>query len=503
MIEHLLVADPNPGNELLLEVMNSLYFEALVMSAGYANGYPKSDLEYHESKLGTTCLLARVLQEEIGLRFRTMHMPFCLPPALALPGGYPMAGYLDDYPDLSPNPWIAGLFVRWHVQDHMLQRWKASGKDIRHNSMMLETRYLLRCALWYCLRTNDQDAVMAAVQLVAELVGTGQVRDAMGAAMAISVLLRTEPALESPRDLVSAFFGGSIPVTAEDWKTSPLTWSNEESRPLSRGSQRAVNWLVQYVQSTVDRVRQAPNFDAWFAALTMAGSVINSVTDGLRWSIPKVPIGLRAVLAQWEELAADLGPQLMLADIGGMPAVIGSSRDMAERYLRIGDTTGERFARERMLIPRELFESRGPLPVMWRRPSYRMATAWFHGRRLNGRGLGLDLSPDLLELPSDDTVMAEIRRLSANGELARAAEAVDALLERFPWYEAAHRSHAELSMRIGQLDKAMHSVVAGLVLEPRLERYWQLLSTIMRHQGNLKAATVADKLVYTLHDSST
>lgn len=79
MIEHLLVADPNPGNELLLEVMNALYFEALVMSAGYANGYPKSDLEYHESKLGTTCLLARVLQEEIGLRFRTMHMPFCLP----------------------------------------------------------------------------------------------------------------------------------------------------------------------------------------------------------------------------------------------------------------------------------------------------------------------------------------------------------------------------------------------------------------------------------------
>jgi len=503
MINDLFIADPVPGIEPLLEIVNALCVEALVMSAGYADGYPKTNHDYREPKLKTTCVLARMLREEVGLQFRMAHMPFCIfPPEPALAVGYPMAGYVEDYPHFPSDLWIVSLFVRWHVQDHMLHRWEVTDEDVKHNSMMLEARRLLRCALWHCLHADDQDAVAVAVRFVTELAGTGQVRDAMGAALAISVLLRTGPEVESPRDLALTFFGGSIPATAKDWATGPLGWSNMESRPLSPSSQRAVDWLVQYVQSMVGQLREAPDFDAWFAALTMIQPVITSVKYGLQWAIPKRTIGLRAVLAQFDELDADFGPLPMAGDMAGMPGMIAYSRMLADSFRKLGDMSGERFARERMLIPRKLLDSSNPLPLTWRRPTWRMATGWFHGSRLNGRGMGLGLSPDLLELPPDDSAMTEIRRLSANGEVVRATELTNALLERFPWNEAAHWTRAELFMRLGQLDKAAHSMVACLVLQPGRDEYWRQLSALLRDQGNLQASVVAGRVIDALRDPS-
>jgi hypothetical protein len=512
MSDDLLSADSAPGSDVLLPIIETLYREALTASTYNVSmgrsiiGFPRAS--YRERRGHVLYRISAALEHEIGLRPGPARTPFCATFS-NVENGDPLGGYIGEVAGYPVPRWLGEFFARWEGVDAVGASWQQRGNtpdQVDHNTAFVEGARLTRAALWHVFSSESRDAVRVAVQYVVELTATGQARSLRGAALAIAWLLRCAGEDSgSPVDLAAALFGGRAPDTLQEWVRKPLSLPELRIGRLSNTAQRAVSWLVQYTWATVERTRAASDLDEWFIAVASAGCITGCVHAALGWVAGEVPLGLRATRSQFSELNADCSPWLAMffVDASGMPAVVRLSRDMADDFRRRGDTSGQRFARERLLIPRPLVDSEHPLPARWRRPTWRLAVAWFHDAHPEGRHTVNPRAGDGAHQERVDAVDAAIsetaRLLPAADGPQDSIQIADALLDRFPWDAAVHHWHSRVSISSGNPTRAVSSATAAIVLQPEKTAHWQLLMEVLRRRGDTAGADtvrrVADVVV--------
>jgi hypothetical protein len=501
-----LAADSAPGSDVLLPIMETLCREALTASAYNAchgrqiTGFPAAS--YRERRGVVIYRISAALEREIGLRHGPGRTAFC---ALfsQVEDGDPLGGYVGAVPGYPVSRWLMEFFARWDSLDAVRSSWAQRGSPsdrVDDNSAVVEGARLARAALWYVHSTGSHDAVREAIEYIAELTATGQARELRGAALAIASLLRCAGEDDGPDDLAAAVYGGRAPGTVEEWARKPLSLPELGVGSLSNTAQRAVGWLVQYTWDTVGRTRDASDLDEWFTAVTSADAITGCVHTALGWIAGELPLGLRATRSQFSELNADCSPLLRLffVDGWGMPAVVKYSRNKADAFRRSGDTSGDRFARERLLIPRELVDSEHPLPDRWLRPTWRSATAWFHDAQPRGRHTVVPRDGDGTHRERveavDAAMAASSRQLQAAGLREDDIRIADALLDRYPWDAAVHHWHSRASIASGDPTRAVDSATAAVVLQPENMANWQLLVDVLRRRGDAAGAATVSRV---------
>ncbi|MGV9563372.1 hypothetical protein [Streptomyces sp. NPDC003480] len=487
-----LVTSPAPGAGPLLEIIDTLLAEALLA------GRQAAALNYHRMTPPSTgyqrrrnrVLLAVTLLAEqgIGLRFGP-DLPFIVS-GPAAQAGAPFAGYTARWPQLTPSQWVSELFLRWQTSGPGEDAEETPEQAAGRRAALIDR--LLRAALWHCVATDAQDAVPAAVRLVVELATTGQVVDVSAAGDAVALLLRAagEDTL-SAGALTRVFTGEALPASPDQWVRGPLDWPEEPVPTLSRPAQRAVNWLLTYAHARLDEVRAATDFDSWstaLAAVTCAGSACLS---GLRHAVVRLPLGLKTVCAQFEELHADFPTLWTALELGGMGQAVNYTRDLEEEFRRRGDTTGSRFARERALLPESL-RNAPRVPAVWLRPSWRTVTAlvdpWPTLRRVD------DPAAYRTTPITDKELWAHL----AQGPRAPDLRALDEMLGRYPWLDFAHGLRAETLAAQAGVESALTALLPALVLAPEQAGGWDLLSRLLGRQGHTAAADTALRICRTV-----
>ncbi|MEV4800351.1 hypothetical protein AB0K18_10065 [Nonomuraea sp. NPDC049421] len=364
--------ETSPGAETLMGVLGELMQEALFAGTCDAvlglSRFSGGDLQGRVSRHIVTVRLAEALERAIGLEFApSMRIPFLW---LARRGGGEPGGYLPASFGFPPSDWALDLLARWEAHDSVRRSWAADARD--GNSRVLESARLLRAALFHAVQTGDPSA---AVRYVVDVVECGLCRDVTGAARAITLLLRVRSGGGTAEEMVRTFFDGRLPGTFHEWMTTPYAQADPEPRPLSSEGSALVGMLVERAFHLLEEARRTDGFDSWFMALTKAESVIQATLYVLQWSMPRMPLGLRAVHGQLSELDAHYSgmvASLRVARPPVMGAVVRHSRGLAEVFRAKGDVSGDRFAREALLIPRFLLDE--PLTDGWREPGHRTAS---------------------------------------------------------------------------------------------------------------------------------
>ncbi|MGW7481752.1 hypothetical protein ACWGH8_24515 [Nonomuraea muscovyensis] len=361
------------GAEVLVEVLAGLTKEALLAGACAATlGLHRFGVRFEDRRTRHAVLvrLAEGLEQTIGLRFDgSMDVPFL---RFAREGEGELSGYLTRRSDYLPSAWATDLLVRWDVQETLTESWRASGDDADANSRVLESARLLRAALHHAARTGEPTS---AVGYLVDVVTTGLCRDVRGAARAVTLLLWALAGADTAETLVRAFFGGRLPDSLHAWTTVPLT--EPASAALPRRAGPTVRMLVERSFGLLDDARRTDGADPWFMALTRAASLIQCVTYVLRWVAPRLPLGLAPVYGQLCELDAHYSALVAGFRVARPPLMSGPvrhARTMAAAFHAAGDTTGDRFAREALLIPRALLDEHAPLTDAWREPGCHTAT---------------------------------------------------------------------------------------------------------------------------------
>ncbi|MFI9650620.1 hypothetical protein ACIHAA_30675 [Streptomyces sp. NPDC052040] len=488
-----LVTCPAPGAGPLLEVIDILLQEALLagrQTAAMAYRGPEApSAEYRRRRNRILLALTLAAEEEIGLRFAA-DLPFVVS-APAVQEGAPFAGYTAQWPQLTPSQWISELFVRWKSYGPGEDTAEDESQEDAEGRRAALTDRLLRAALWHCVATDAQDAVPEAVRLIVELAATGQAMNASAAGDAVALLLRAAgEETPSARDLTRVFTR-DVPASPEQWVTGPLYWPTEPAPALGRSAQRAANWMLAFVHARLDRVRAAHDFDTWVSALAEVTCAAVTCRGGLRQAVVRLPLGLKTVCAQFEELHADFPSLWVALEIRGMGAALDYSRDVEKKFRALGDTTGRRFARERALLPESLRNTSEPSAV-WLRPSWRTATAlvdpWPALRRVD----------DPSAYQTTPITEKELWAHLGQGPRSPDLPALSEMLDRYPWLHFAHGLRAEALADEGDAGPALSALVPALVLAPEQPGGWALLARLLDRRRHTAATGAALRICRTV-----
>lgn len=359
------------GLDTLAKVLAFLMKEAVLVSAfdAVTPNAPDS-VTPRRSRHSVVHSFARGLEQAAGLRFTGVRTPF-LHHAVGGSADVVLSGYLPEHPRYPPSDWLLDLFVRWeaHTEVRRNSRSRPSGGD----SYVLESARLQRAALHHAWKSGS---LAAATDYIVDIVDSGLCRDARGAARALTMLLWAIRDTDTAEDLVRRYFDGQVPTTVSDWARLPFTEPDRPAR-ISRAASAALTGLMQRPWSRLADARGAADIDEWFIALTRAVGSIQCTLCVLQWISDRLPIGARAVYGQLTELDADYAALCAMLRLHGtldMPRWVAHQREQADGFRRKGDSTGDRFAHERMVVPRWLLEHDGELPQPWRYPGWRTAT---------------------------------------------------------------------------------------------------------------------------------
>lgn len=357
------------GLDTLAGVLAFLMKEALFVSASEAvTPHAADSVSDWRARHSVVHDLARGLEQAVGLRFTGMRTPL-LHHAIDSAPDAELSGYLAEHPRYPPSEWLVDLFVRWEAHREVCRNSASSDGD----SSVLESARLQRAALYHAWKSGS---ISAATEFVLDVVDGGLCRDARGAARALTMLLWAVRDDDTPEDLVRRYFDGHVPATVHDWTRLSFTEPDRPAR-FSAAASAALTDLLPRPWTRLADARGAADVDEWFIALIRAMGAIQCTLYVLQWVSDRLPLGARAVYGQLTELDADHGSTCALLRFHGtldMPGFIARQRDQAAVYRRNGDTTGDRFANERMVLPRWLLEHEGELPAPWRHPGWRTAT---------------------------------------------------------------------------------------------------------------------------------
>jgi hypothetical protein len=448
-------ADPAPGNAILAELASCLIDELLLASmrdsispkgkltttGGAQDGLqeypelqaylrraderkPETTTSPRERRLRHLAVIRLIglLEKRIGLAFQDTVVPFVTTPTMVERRGYPLGGYLRDHPGFGPFDWVLNLFARWDDHHAWLAYWwdrSADSRAVSRYSRTFEATGLLRGALYCCWHGQSADALAAAADYIIDLVVTGLCRYTEGAAAAFAGLLRAGATARTPEALVRLFYG-RLPAEPTEWASARLNFPTDPV-PLTTATMTVVNSLVLRAYAQLDQTRTATNFDEWFTALVRAWCLASCLFYGLRWASPQMSLGLRTLQSQFSDIDAECAGIVGVLAFDDMTAIVEESRRHAARFRACGDTTGDRFARTQMVIPRWLIDSHDPLPREWLGPTWRTASVLPHDKPLG------DLTPQqaLVVCPEDATQWRALATALAEDSATGAAEIVE------------------------------------------------------------------------------
>lgn len=513
----------------LVEIIDTLLTE--VQLAG-SYGRPSPVYLRRRRFLG---MLAQVAEEDLGLRFIT-NLPFLSTVAAMTEEGRPLAGYTLQQSSYLPSVWILDLWVRWRAAGQPADpHWEAldpagstdhpspEEQRRRNDERVHQVNSLLRGAAWYCAHHEPDDAATPAVRYVVELAATGQAH-VRAAAIAVALLLRAAAHAESASELVGQFTGGLRPVTSQQWARVGLTWPRAEQPTLSRAAQKAVSWLICYGQEKLEHARQAKDYGSWKIAMAAVKCAITCIIDGLPYANADLPIGLRAIISQFNEIYCDF-PVLRFnsaaARYAGRPEIEGIvkwTRGIAGEYRgRLDDARLKRFSRERALVPPELLaldipslrpDAMTPLPVEWQHHSWRTITAaCAEPSLLRIRPESRPYQPESVttqEMKEDlSTPLQLILQKHESGDQTGSHQALADLLTRYPWHDVAYGLSIELHYAGRNVASAIEAAIAASVLRPEATHHWNWLALLLHAQGHERVAATATKIAQAAADFTT
>ncbi|WP_242911350.1 hypothetical protein [Actinomadura terrae] len=348
---------------------------------------------------------------------------------------------MSDYPGFPPSRWLILLGADWRAQQGTFAQMTdrgASPEDAAAGLVALEREFILKAALHHCQRPEhgDGDVVAVAIDYLCDAVTTGVCLDAKGAREAVAGLLRAGSRAHGPEELMRQFYGGELPADAVEHRDRELIFPGPTS--FSPAMRPIFESLVARCNAQIESVRCADGFDEWFACLTRAVRLLTCVGFGLELvtaetvaeARTRMPLGVKVFCAQNEELIADYPAFQAAMALAGRPditPVVEYSRGMMEEYREQGDREGERFARERLLLPRGLLDAAGAPHAGWRGPGWLTVSLWPQV------GMPQDLTPErsLVVQPTNPQLWERLHKRLREDEATVAAELVEYLAAEF------------------------------------------------------------------------
>ncbi|MCP3798223.1 hypothetical protein NLX83_03030 [Allokutzneria sp. A3M-2-11 16] len=518
MSGRLLATRPVPGLEPVVDVLEALFEE--VQLAGRLqelDGRPvRRYPEYQLRREKVLLVLCSTLEEVAGLRFAG-RLPFRGNTPDFVEGVRPLGGYTRSDGGTMPSEWVMDFFQHWtisrqfdDVHQEFLRRAgitvpEGSEQDFAKLSFLNnEASWLLKGALWHVAHGEHEDHVRAAVEYVVDMAEAGQTVNQTATSWVLERLLAAGCLAEDARGFLAHFSERAL-TSRRDWTTFVDLEDEWAPVELHRRVQPTLSWLVRRVQATLEPVRQADSFDAWYSALTVAHEVLVPVRWALERAFDRLPLALRTIVTQYEEIRVDFSLLISRAGWGSdWEMWLYNQQDLRDTYRARGDASGDRFAVERMLVPRELLDcSNGtsqpgkPLPHAFRQPGWRTATACF-----GSMPALLRLSPDrrkVERVTSEDIADAFVDTVRRAKVASHGAGPVLEMLERYPWTDAVYHLLAEVHERDGDHEAALAARTAALVLLPEDGRGWRSLADSLERAGRTEAARIVLEVCAEVH----
>lgn len=312
-----------------------------VMAAG--RDILPEQLEQYASRIPVMGMMLEAAEETAGLRFGADRFPFVYN-TVRWDEQAPLAGWTTDcaVPRPSQLPW--SLLGSWMMA---LQEPERSTRN-----------RLLRAVLW---QTSHAD-LRSGLQLAADLSGAGYLlnRDDLKKVVALVLLARDQAGSDS--DMVAGILGGGTPDSPEGFRGAALSpgWVTR-TEVTSGATLELIQYLLRIIAPVIGTARSSPNLGEWVLNQQRLYNLIGPVLNAIRTVLPKPPLALRAVMAQFREINADAGNSTEMLKIK-LAYRIPSYRMLADQALgvalqyraRIGDDWADRLCHERVVVPDQL-----------------------------------------------------------------------------------------------------------------------------------------------------
>jgi hypothetical protein len=280
----------------------------------------------------------------------------------------PIAGYTGE----GPNPGLVDL-VRSYVSN-----WYMAA----HGSMSLR---LSRAALFEC----RERGLRSAVQYLLDLQWHGLAPEWQGVAEVVRLLLAGRTEAGSEAGMLARCLGRRAPASTREWmELDPRTgWVPDRlpsSTPLPEDVRQVLSDLVSRGLREAHALRAAASWDEWVLGQAALKGLLRTVIDVYQKVVPEPPLGVRAILSQFDEICADAWPAVALHyDVYPYRSAFVMTEAAAILLSQTLPDWEERLYRERLLVPDAL---RGhllggeasPLPLPWQALSWRLVGPFRH-----------------------------------------------------------------------------------------------------------------------------
>jgi hypothetical protein len=290
--------------------------------------------QYVGGRLAFTKTYMELLETVCDLRFAQTDFPYCYHGQL-WPDATPIAGYTGAASDPRPSTVIVSTVALWHLG-------LVSGSSLSR---------LLRAALWLAA-TRD---LGRAVDYLIDLHQAGAAGASLSVAQCIQELLAARAQTATDAEMAAGFFGGKLPMTPQEWLQAELAPFRQDSPAPSSEGRTIHAALIQHGLREIEAVRNAPSFDDWLLGQARLMGLLAIISRVLTAGGRELSLGLKAVLAQWEEIMADafsLTGQVMIYTVPSIDRLTSYILMVQHQYVtQFGESGRERFFRERLLVP--------------------------------------------------------------------------------------------------------------------------------------------------------
>ena len=224
------------------------------------------------------------LEAKYGLRFNEIKIPY-LSLAPNWPESHPIAGYTGSQDPVSPSSVVETYAACWMA-------------EIVTQSLV---RYLLRGALY----RSTQSGLQEAISFLFDLFQQGWVVSSDSLVTPVLALLAVRSNVDSDEAMVRHFYGGQMPQTRQEWLETRFAFERPEVKELSPECRPVVLSLLERGVKEIEVVRAAQTWDDWFVGQFKIRGLLSAIRRIVLQCFPNVPIGVQALLSQWEEVIAD------------------------------------------------------------------------------------------------------------------------------------------------------------------------------------------------------
>jgi hypothetical protein len=353
--------------------------------------------------------------------------------------------------------------------------------------------YPIRRPLRAALQHTRDHGLVEGLLLLIELLRLGYV-PAEAANVVIDVLLRARGRVADDGALVRTLAPGAAAlVSARDWTEAELIDLPEDDRTVPDHLPE-LGALVNLAIEQPERLRVAASLDDWVLLNCDVATVLGAVLDVLERSRDRLPLGVRALLSQWEENRADSGgythmlrSQLSEGKTGSPEWLIGYGALIQAMAASHG---GERMLRQRVVVPPgylSLVTSGAPTPPEWRHLSidlmplataYQQESCEFLSIATSSPAQATGSAPPV-DADTFRTAFTQILQATEAGEYDRSVELCHRMLSTLPWSSILRHELAIALDLSGKPEEALEVLVQAIRLRPEEGGLWQSLRVVL------------------------